>query len=85
MPVLSRFYGIVIVMYSRDHRPPHFHAKYAGHEATFGFDGNIREGEMPRRAVKLVQKWLRLHRSELEANWLRAGNGQALLPIAPLD
>ena len=30
MPELSRFYGIVIRMYFRDHGPPHFHAEYAG-------------------------------------------------------
>jgi len=26
MPVLSRFYGIVIFMNFRDHEPPHFYA-----------------------------------------------------------
>ena len=33
MPVISRFYGILIVMYFNDHNPPHFHAKYSGDEA----------------------------------------------------
>lgn len=28
MPELSRFYGIVIQMYSGDHPPPHYHALY---------------------------------------------------------
>jgi len=27
VPVLSRFFGIVIYMHWRDHTPPHFHAK----------------------------------------------------------
>ena len=31
MPEICRFYGIVIRMYFRDHRPPHFHAEYGGH------------------------------------------------------
>jgi hypothetical protein len=35
MPVISRFYGILVVMYFNDHRPPHVHAKYAGFEASF--------------------------------------------------
>jgi len=30
MPVISRFYGIVILMFFQDHHPPHFHAKYEG-------------------------------------------------------
>jgi hypothetical protein len=34
MPELSRFLGIVIAMYYRDHPPPHFHAVYAEYEAT---------------------------------------------------
>ena len=28
MPELSRFLGIVITMFYRDHAPPHFHASY---------------------------------------------------------
>jgi hypothetical protein len=28
MPIISRFFGIVIFMFWREHAPPHFHAKY---------------------------------------------------------
>lgn len=28
MPVVSRFFGIVITMYYNDHPPPHFHVRY---------------------------------------------------------
>jgi hypothetical protein len=28
MPELSRFLGIVIAMYFKDHNPPHFHVLY---------------------------------------------------------
>ena len=34
MPIVSRFFGIVIALYWNDHAPPHFHAKYGGNEAT---------------------------------------------------
>src|SRR4029077_4688113 len=34
MPRISRFYGIAIAMYYNDHAPPHFHVKYAEHEAS---------------------------------------------------
>ncbi len=30
MPEVSRFFGIVIMMYYNDHAPPHFHARYGG-------------------------------------------------------
>ena len=35
MPRLSKFYGIAIYMYYRDHAPPHFHAICGDDEATF--------------------------------------------------
>jgi len=46
MPVISRFYGILIAMYFNDHNPPHFHAKYSGYEAMFGFDGTAGEVDL---------------------------------------
>jgi len=55
VPIISRFYGILIAMYFNDHNPPHFHAKYSGDEALFNFDGEILEGKLPKRAVKFVQ------------------------------
>jgi Domain of unknown function (DUF4160) len=33
-PRISEFYGIVIEMHFADRPPPHFHARYAGDEAT---------------------------------------------------
>jgi Domain of unknown function (DUF4160) len=35
LPTISTFYGILIQMFFADHAPPHFHARYAGHEALF--------------------------------------------------
>lgn len=53
-------------MYFNDHNPPHFHAKYSGYEALFSFEGNVMEGELPKRATIFVQEWLELHKPELE-------------------
>jgi hypothetical protein len=33
VPTISVFYGIVIAMFFNDHDPPHFHARYAEHQA----------------------------------------------------
>jgi hypothetical protein len=33
MPEVSRFYGIIVRFYYREHPPTHFHAIYGGHEA----------------------------------------------------
>ena len=85
MPVISRFLGIVIAMYWRDHFPPHFHAKYAGHEAEIDIETGAVVGHLPPRALGLVQEWRQLHKAELWADWERAESKRALLKIRPLE
>ena len=34
MPEISRFLGIIIRMYLREHAPPHFHAEYGEYKIT---------------------------------------------------
>jgi hypothetical protein len=86
MPTLSRFFGIVITMNWNDHQPPHFHARYAEHEALVGLETlDVEAGSLPRRALALVLEWASLHRAELRDNWHRAQTRQALVPIAPLE
>ncbi len=41
MPEISRFFGIVIAIYWKDHGIPHFHAKYGGYRASFSI-GDLR-------------------------------------------
>ena len=58
MPEISRFLGIVIAMYFKEHAPPHFHAKYGGDRAAFSIqDLNLIEGRLPPRVVSLVLEW----------------------------
>jgi len=86
MPEISRFFGIVIAMFYKEHRPPHFHAKYAGHWAAFSIeDLKMIEGQLPRRAISLVLEWAFQHRDELMANWEKAQKREALEKIKPLD
>ncbi len=55
MPELSRFYGIVIYMFAKDHLPPHCHVKYAEFRGLIDIrTGEIIEGYLPRRALRLV-------------------------------
>lgn len=70
MPELSRFYGIIIYMFVKDHNPPHFHAKYGEFKGIFNIQtGALIEGELPRRAIRLIEDWVELHRNELMENW----------------
>ena len=86
MPKISKYYGIAIYMYYRDHSPPHFHAIYGEHEAVIEIaTGKAMDGSLPRRALKLVVEWTKARRSELEEDWARAQAGQPLQPIDPLD
>jgi hypothetical protein len=85
MPVISRFLGIVIYMYWREHAPPHFHAKYQEQEITVEIETGIVAGHMGPRAVALVQEWRKMHKAELLADWKLAEQKKALHRIAPLE
>ena len=84
MAAISMFFGIVIQMFSDDHNPPHFHARYQGYRASFDLDGNLREGAMPRKQQRLITAWTEIHREELEENWKLIEKGEALSKIDPL-
>lgn len=85
MPTISMFYGIVIRMYWNDHMPPHFHALYQDYKASFDFEGNLREGEMPPKQCKLIAAWAVIHMEELRANWILAESKETLYRIDPLS
>ena len=62
MPRISTFYGIVVTMYSNDHAPPHFHARYGEYEAQIAIGtGDPLAGQLPGRATRLVREWADLH------------------------
>jgi hypothetical protein len=85
MPELSRFYGIVIAMYYRDHGPAHFHAIYGEHEATVEVETGAAQGYLPARAMMHVQEWRKLHQQELLSAWRLAREQKPLPAVAPLE
>ena len=86
MPTISRFYGIIIMMYHNDRHAPHFHAKYGEFTALIAIeDGSIIAGRLPIRAYHLVLEWLALHRRELLANWENARKQSGLATIEGLS
>jgi hypothetical protein len=85
MPEISLFHGIRITMNWRDHGPPHFHVRYAGHSATVRIEeAVIDSGHLPNRQLKLVLAWCELHRDELMQNWELSRQSLELNRIAPL-
>ncbi len=85
MPELSRFFGIVILMYYNDHAPPHFHARYGSQKAIVAIDSlRVLEGRLSPRALGLVMEWATLHHDELLEDWELARQQAPLKPIEPL-
>ena len=86
MPVICIFDGIKIMMYYRDHLPPHFHAEYGDDAAEIGIDPIIiLEGELSRRIRAKVFEWVAIHQAELRADWELARGHRPLRAIEPLD
>lgn len=84
MPELSRFFGIIIAMFGDDHNPPHFHVRYGDNEAIITIKDGIVKGELSRKVLKDVFKWMDLHQAELSENWQRLQDGKDIVKIEPL-
>jgi len=70
MPVIARFYGILIKMYFREHGVPHFHAIYGEFNGVFEVSSlNMIEGDLPARARRLVCDWAEQYKDDLQRMW----------------
>jgi hypothetical protein len=72
MPVIARFYGIVIKMYfsQSEHGVPHFHAIYGEYNGVFNIQTlEMIEGDLPARAHRLVREWGEQYQQELLRMW----------------
>jgi hypothetical protein len=86
MPIISRFYGIIIKMYYNDHLPAHFHAIYGEYELIIGISPiKIIEGKAPNRVKSLVLEWSALHQEELIKNWELCRSGKPPETIESLE
>jgi len=74
MPVIARFYGIVVKMYFRqsEHGVPHIHAIYGEFNAVFAIESmEMLEGDLPVRAQRLVREWVERYQGDLLDMWNR--------------
>lgn len=84
MPEISRFYGIIIKMYflASEHNPPHIHAIYNKNIAIIDIQTlEVIEGEIPKRALRLVKEWVFIHKKEIKNIW----ETQQFKKIEPLN
>ena len=85
MSEISRFYGIIIYIFYREHQPSHFHAIYSEHEALISIDSlAVLHGHLPPRALGLVIEWATIYQKELKKIWRQAMEHKKLNKIEPL-
>jgi len=87
MPTLSMFFGIIIRMYyaPKEHNPPHIHVYYQDMKAVISIsNGELMDGTLSSRQMKLVQAWIEIHQEELLADWELCQNGEKPFTIDPL-
>lgn len=88
MPTISMFYGIIVRMLYMDtqkHHLPHLHIEYQGVQAVVALpDGDLLEGDLPAKKLRLLQAWITIHEDELMADWALAVQGEPVFKIEPL-
>lgn len=86
MPVVSKFYGIVIRMLFIRPFVAHFHAIYENCELVVGIAPlRIIQGDAPRRVRQMVLEWASQHQQELLEAWKCLSQLERPQPIQPLD
>lgn len=88
MPEISRFFGIIIRMFSEtgaQHPVPHLHAYYQDHKATYRIDtGELLAGSLPRRQQRLIEAWIEIYQDDLLENWRLANANEPINKVPPL-
>lgn len=84
MPEISRFFGIIVSLYWRDHNPPHIHFTYGGLECSISVLDRIVNGTAPAKVIAKVNEWIDLHEGEILTLWEKAQRGEKLNRIEPL-
>jgi len=88
MPEISRFFGIIITMYSEivgQHSRPHFHARYQDNNIVIAIDQiEVLAGQLPNKQLRLVLAWAELYQDDLLEDWGLLQKGQPPFKIEPL-
>lgn len=84
MPVIARFFGMVVKMFflGKEHGVAHIHVIYGEYAGVIDVaTGEMLEGDLPQRALGMVSEWVSLHRAELMEMW----NTQNIRALPPLE
>lgn len=84
MPVIARFYRLIIKMFfqQKEHNPPRFHAVYGEYVGAIDIRTlEMLEGDLPPKALALVREWAAQHQTELLKIW----ETQEFVQLPPLE
>ena len=84
MPVISKFYEIIIKIYfmQNEHNPPHIHAIYGEYMSAINIETlEVIEGDLPDKALKLVREWMKQNKKDIMDIW----ENQNFRKIPPLE
>ena len=83
MPTVAIVDGVSIVFYTNEHPPPHFHAKFAEHQAVIDLDSmRVTEGFLPVAKRRKVLAWATERRGALLAAFAVAVSRE---PVGPIE
>ena len=86
MPVISRFYGIVIRLLHARNLEGHIVATYGDRELVVRlWPLRIVQGDAPTRVRELVLEWATQHQQELLSAWHYCVDGRPPFQIQPLE
>ena len=73
MPVVAIVDGVQIVFYANEHPPPHFHAKFAEHQAVIDIESLVvTDGFLPVAKRRKVLAWAATRKAKLARAFVQA-------------
>ncbi len=72
MPVISRFYGMVVKMFylASEHNPPHIHVVYGEYVGVIDIRTlSMIQGDLPEKALKIALEWTKINQNALLEMW----------------
>jgi hypothetical protein len=70
MPTIAIIDGVKVIIWHKDHLPPHLHARYGEHEAQISIrTSEVLNGKLPPAKLRAVLRWLDANRLEVAYLW----------------
>lgn len=78
---VGEYKGIKFEVYTRDHNPPHVHAKYDKYEISISLiDFKVLVGNIPEKNKNIAIKWVKKNKDILVSKW----NNKTITSTLPL-